>query len=135
MAADQELTAVWARRIRATDECIEGIQAMHEMRIQQELQRSIDGWWGRFAALTIQCIEDFVGADRLVAVPYELKNTAPLRGKAKSPLTTDLLGARHGLFDAACVIVLVRRKSYPGCCAHTVTARFRRQRLYRGLPA
>ena len=70
-----------AVRIRATNVGIQRIQAMNKIRLDQEFQRPIDRWRRGPFAITTQRIENIVGADRLVAVPYQLQHPAPNTGQ------------------------------------------------------
>ena len=84
--ANQKLSGMWATRVRATNERIEGIQAMDQVGLDQEIQRAVDCGWRHFPARSIQAIEDIVCTDRLVTVPDQLQYPPALFRKPKSSL-------------------------------------------------
>lgn len=112
--ANQKLSGVWAARVRAANECVEGIQAMDQVGLDQEIQRPIDCRWRHFAASTIQAIKDIVRTNRLVTVPDQLQYPPALFREAKPALTADLYGRRYGLCHAVLVIVFFTREGFAG---------------------
>ena len=74
--ANQKLTGVGPSGIRAADIRIDRIQPVYQIGFDQKIQRPIDCRWRRLFTIAVDSIEDIVGADWLVAVPDEFKNTA-----------------------------------------------------------
>jgi len=112
--ANQKLSGVWAARVRAANERVEGIQTMDQVGLDQEIQRAVDCRWRHFAASTIQAIKDIVRTDRLVTVPDQLEYPPTLFREAKPALTADSYGSRYGLCHAVLVIVLFAGEGFAG---------------------
>ena len=92
--------------IRTADIGIQRIEPMHEIGIDKEFERAIDGWWRGIAPVSIQSIQDFVGPDRLVAVPDQFENALALAREPQAALPAYSPGVLQCLFDAGIVIVL-----------------------------
>ena len=114
--ANQKLSGMRAARVRATNECIEGIQAMDQVGLDQEFQRAVDCRWRHFPARSIQAIEDIVCANRLVAVPDQLQYPPALLRKPKSSLAADCHRRRNGLRHTMFVIVFFAGEPLFGKC-------------------
>jgi hypothetical protein len=113
-AADQKLAAVWIIGVGASDERVQRIQPVHEVRFDQKFQCPVNGWRGCFVAVIIELIENFVRANRLVAVPYEFQDPAPLHRKAQAPAAADALRGVDRPGYAAFMIVFLARETICG---------------------
>jgi hypothetical protein len=69
--ADQELHRMAGAGLRAADERIERLDAVHEAALQQEFERPVDGGRGPGAAVALEVVEDRIGADQLMAGPHQ----------------------------------------------------------------
>ena len=83
---------------------------MHEIRLDQEVERPVDGRRGGSFTLLAQRIKYVVCAYRLVAVPDQLKDPASDTGKTQSTIPTDAFCRQQGLIYAVAMIVLRRRE-------------------------
>jgi len=92
--------------IRTADIGIQGIEPMHEIGIDKEFERAIDGRWRGIGPVAVQSIQDFVGPDRLVAVPDQLENALALAREPQAALPAYSPGVFQCLFDTGIVIVL-----------------------------
>lgn len=92
--------------IRTADVGIQRIEPMHEVGIDKEFERAIDGRWRGIASVAVQSIQDFVGPDRPVAVPDQFENALALASEPQAALPAYSPGVIHCLFDTGIVIVL-----------------------------
>jgi hypothetical protein len=85
LAADQQLGAVIALPVRATDEGVKGLDAVHEPGPNEKIQRPVNCRWRRFLAITTQFIEYVIGLDRLVPTPDDLEYPVSDAGQTQTP--------------------------------------------------
>jgi len=123
--ANQELSGMWAARVRAPNERIEGIQAMDQVGLDQEIERPVNCRWCYLPASAIQAVKNIVSTDRFVAVPDQFQDPPALFRKAKSPLAADLHSRRNGLRHAVRVIVLFTRKLFSGIRLNHILCSYR----------
>jgi hypothetical protein len=111
-AAHQELAAVLIFGAITSQERIERIQTMHEPGFLEEFQGAVNGGWGGFFAILGQFRQDFVGADRLMLAPHDLKDTPSQRSQVDLLRRAYLFGRRDRALNASCVVV---RRSLSVC--------------------
>lgn len=114
LPADQELSGMGAARVRAADEGIEGVEPVHQVCLDQEIEGSVYRGWCRSLPLAVEALKDIVGASRFMAVPYQLEDAAAEAGEAQATLAAHRFGSRDRGGDAIVVIVLGRGKSVDG---------------------
>ena len=118
-ATNQELAAVRAARIGATDECVQRIQAMHQIGLDQEIERSIDCGRCCFFPHLFQAVENVIGTDRFMAIPDQPQNLLTQCGESQAALAAQFFRCFQRLRYTNAVIVPggwngVRR----GCLVH-----------------
>jgi hypothetical protein len=77
LTANQELSRMRPPRVTASNKSVQGIQAVHQVCLDQELEGPVHSWRRCSASLSIEAIEDLICTCRLVAVPDQLEYPAP----------------------------------------------------------
>ena len=90
----------------AAEEGVQGVDAMHQARLDQELERAVDRGRCRLVALLGELGEDLVGADRLVRAPDDFEHALADRGEVQPAAGADLDRRGHGPVDAGTVVVV-----------------------------
>lgn len=89
----------------AAEECVEGVQTVHEACSLQELECPVHRLRGRIAALLGELGENLVGADGLMLPPDDLQDPLANRRELELLGRADSLGRGDGALDAASVVV------------------------------
>ena len=99
---------------RVSKERLRTLEAIYE-----RLVKSLESWViGRVRGqieMRLQGVEQGIGSDRLVAVPYQLQHRAAQFREARALDGAQRVGAVEGFLDAMVVIVPGFRKSAIGC--------------------
>ena len=77
LATDEELSRVIVLRSIATQERVEGVQAVHQPRLLQELKCSIDSRRRSLLPIPAKFGKNLVRANRLMLAPHNLQNMPP----------------------------------------------------------
>jgi len=93
------------RRV-AAEEGVQGVDAMHQPRLHQELEGAIHRGRRGLVALLGELGQDLVGADRLVGAPDDLQHALADRREVEPAARADLDRRGHGPVDAGAVVVL-----------------------------
>jgi hypothetical protein len=112
-AADQKLTVVRGTRCSATGISIEALDTMDEAMLEQKLQGAINGRRCGLDPIFAQSLQQLVGPDRFVLLPYQFQYPLALRGQASALLGTDYACLFHRCGYASSVVVALRRER---CC-------------------
>lgn len=118
LTTDQELPRMRTARITASDEGIQGIQAMHQIRLDQKFEGSVYSWRCGSSSFPIEAIENLIGTCWLVTAPDELENPPAQPGQAQVSCLADQFGAFECRLDT--VIVVVMRWREVDCGGRTI---------------
>src|SRR5690348_16445763 len=97
--------------VHARDESIAALDPMHETLLTQEIEGAIDGDRRRSPAVLGEPVDQFIGAERLMAGEQGLQNTPAHRREALPACGAELLRMRDGIARATAVIVCRVRKN------------------------
>ena len=114
----QELARVRTARITTSYKGIQRIEAMHQVRLDQEFKGSVYSWRRGSTSFPIEAVKNLVGACRLVAVPDQLEDASAQAGEAQSAGAADQFGALERHFDT--IIVVVVRRGEVNCGRRTI---------------
>jgi len=78
---------------------------MHKPRIDQEIERTIDGWWCGLIPLFGEFREDLIRADRFVRAPDDFEYASADRRQIQAALLTEAGGGIERMLDAALMVV------------------------------
>ena len=78
---------------------------MHEIGIDQEIERTIDGGRRGFFTVPFQAVENIVSTDRFMTVPDQAQDLLTQRGKSQATFATQFFGRFQRLRYADAVIV------------------------------
>ena len=93
--------------IGAADICVQRLDAVDKAMLFKEFERAIDSRWRSLAPGFIECIENCIGTDRLVAAPDQFQD-APTRFRQSQPLAGAQLRRNcDRIIDAALMVVAV----------------------------
>ena len=92
-------------RVLAADKGVQRIQPMHQVRIDQEFQRPVDGWRCDPLAIVAEGGEDIVGAHRLVAVPDQFQYAPASLRQPEALVAAHLVRSIQGAPDTFSMIV------------------------------
>jgi hypothetical protein len=121
LTADQELAAMLSFRAITTQERVQGIEAMDESGVLEEFQGAVNGGWGGFFAVFRELGQDFIGTDRLVLAPDDLKDAPSQRGQVDLPRCAHLLGRHDRALNT--LRVVMRRSLSINHSRHTALSR------------
>ena len=116
--ADQEIAAMRMLRLGAADKGVAALDAMDQPLFDQEVERAIDGRRRHPATLTIgfagagQLVDEFVGADRSMALPDQGQNLTAQLGQPGAALAAHDVGRRQRIGHAMGVVVLMSGKAF-----------------------
>jgi hypothetical protein len=119
--AHQELTAVILFGAITTQECVQGVETMHESGVLEELQGAVNSGRGSLFAIFGQFRQDLIGADGLVLAPDDLENAPSQRGQVDLPRCAHLLGRRDRALNT--LRVVMRRSLSINHSRHTALSR------------
>ena len=97
--------------VRATDEGVKGLDAVHESGLNEKIQRPVDSRWRRFLAIAAQFVEYVVGLDRLVPTPDDLEYPVSDAGQTQAPRPAPCFSIPECVGYAPCVVVFSVFKS------------------------
>lgn len=105
-AADQELALMRVSGVIAAREGVERGNPMHQSVFQEEIQRTVNRWRGRTAAVFItQHREDVVGTQRFVALPDQFQHATAQGGQAQTLFGAQRIGFGKGRMYAVRVVM------------------------------
>jgi hypothetical protein len=116
LTADEELSRMRTARVAAANESVQGIQAMHQVCLDQELQCPIHSRRRGSSSLPIEAIQNLISTCRLVAVPDQLEYATPQPGQAQPAVTANPFSTFERSLDTIIVVVVRRRKVNCGRC-------------------
>src|SRR3984957_18985273 len=111
--AHQELRGMIGARSFASKVRIERVYPVHESRTDQEVQRPIDR--GRRTAETFlgELVQDVIGTDGCVTLPYELQHAQTQGSEFQSPLLADLGCGSHRPRDTSLMLMRAAKLRKP----------------------
>jgi hypothetical protein len=118
LAANQELSGMRTSRVTASNKSVQGIQAMHQICLDQELECPVHSWRCGSAPLSIEAIKDLICPCRLVAVPDQLEYPASQPRQAQPAGTAHEFSVFERRLDT--IVVVVVRRGKANCGGYTV---------------
>lgn len=76
---NKKLTGVFVLRVIAGDECVQGLQSMNQMLVEQEFKRTINRRRRNLSPLGVHHIEQVICRHRSLRAGQQLKHMRPLR--------------------------------------------------------
>jgi hypothetical protein len=116
LTANQELARVRTARITTSYKGIQGVETMHQIRLDQKLKGPVYGWRRGSTSFPIETVENLVGSCRLVAIPDQFEDATAQAGQAQTAGVADQFGTLERHFDAIIVVVVCRGKVNCGRC-------------------
>src|SRR6185437_2432512 len=101
--------------LHAGDECVAAFDAMDQALFAQEFERAVNGDRRRARAAHCQPVDQFIGAERLMACQQRLEHAAADRSQAFAPRRAYRLGVRDGIAGTTAMVV-ARRREYRTAC-------------------
>lgn len=102
---NQELPGMPLARIRAADKGVQRVESVNKTRFDQEIECPIHGRRSRRGGFPAECLQNVIGADRLVTVPDKFEDTLSDRRKPQTAMTAKLFCRCQGGLHTIAMIV------------------------------
>jgi hypothetical protein len=108
LTANQKLACVRTARITTSYKGIQGIETMHQIRLDQKLKGPVYSWRCGSTPFPIEAVKNLVGTCRFMAIPDQLENATAQSCQAQTAGTADQFSALERHFDTIIVVVVCR---------------------------